>query len=76
MRAGNSPECRTDLLYALQTTKEGFGSRASHYSTRELRPLPVRIGFPKDAEEKVSGVSERPLYIRIFRAKRTTLLGG
>ena len=76
MRAGNSPECRTDLLYALQTTKEGFGSRASHCSTRELRPLPVRIGFPKDAEEKVPENSEGPLYIRILRAKRDKLLGG
>jgi hypothetical protein len=76
MRAGNSRERRTDLLYESQSTKEGFGSRANHRSARELRPLPVRIDFPKDAEEKVFEGSELTPYIRIFRAKRTRILGG
>jgi len=56
--------------------KEGFDLRASHRSAREPRPLPVRIGFLKDAEEKAFCDCERPLYIRIFRAKSTWLLGG
>jgi len=60
----------------LQAKKEGFGARASHCLAREARPLPFRIGFPKDAEEKVPENSEGPLYIRIFRAERARLLGG
>jgi len=36
--------------------QEGFDSRASHRWAQESRPLPVRIGFPKDAEEKASGI--------------------
>jgi len=60
----------------LRAKKKRFGSRASDCLAREPRPLPFRINFPKDAEEKESEDSEGPLYIRILRAKRDKLLGG
>jgi hypothetical protein len=63
-------------MHASRYKKEGFDSRANHRSARKPTPLPFRIDFPKDAEEKVFDNSELTLYIRIFRAKRTKLLGG
>jgi hypothetical protein len=59
-----------------RTKKEGSGARANHFSARAPGPLPVRIGFPKEAEEKAFEGSELPLHIQILRAKSARLLGG
>jgi len=59
-----------------RTKKEGSGSRANSFSARGPGPLPIRISFPKEAEEKAFEDAELPLHFRILQAKSAKLLGG